>query len=68
MKTQHADWRDEMLMPSQAAALLGVSTDTLKRWASAGRISVVRLPSGHRRFRRGDIDALLTHPPQKAAG
>jgi molybdopterin-binding protein len=31
---------------SEAAALLGVSTDTLRRWADAGRIATTTLPSG----------------------
>lgn len=39
-------------MPSykigQAADLLGVSTDTVRRWADAGRLSTVRTEGGHR--------------------
>lgn len=31
---------------TQAAALLGVSTDTLRRWADAGRIEITTMPSG----------------------
>jgi molybdopterin-binding protein len=31
---------------AEAAALLGVSTDTLRRWAEAGRLETTRLPSG----------------------
>ncbi|MGH8893026.1 MAG: TOBE domain-containing protein [Actinomycetes bacterium] len=31
---------------SEAAQLLGVSTDTLRRWAESGRISTTTLPSG----------------------
>jgi len=31
---------------SEAAELLGVSTDTLRRWADAGRIATTTLPSG----------------------
>ena len=32
----------------QAAELLGVSTDTLRRWADAGRLATVRTPGGRR--------------------
>ena len=32
---------------SEAAALLGVSDDTLRRWADAGRFATTRTPSGH---------------------
>lgn len=31
---------------SEAAALLGVSTDTVRRWADAGRLATTTLPSG----------------------
>lgn len=34
----------------QAAAELGVSRDTLRRWEAAGKIAVERTPSGHRRY------------------
>lgn len=32
----------------EAAALLGVSDDTLRRWADTGRIQLSTTPSGHR--------------------
>jgi molybdopterin-binding protein len=32
----------------QAASLLGVSPDTLRRWADSGRLPVTRTPGGHR--------------------
>ncbi len=34
----------------RAAAELGVSPDTLRRWEAAGKIAVERTPSGHRRY------------------
>lgn len=49
----------EWLWPRQVAALFGVSTDTVTRWADDGLIPVHRLPSGHRRFRRSDVQTLL---------
>ena len=33
---------------SRAARLLGVSTDTMRRWADAGRVKTVAGPGGHR--------------------
>ncbi|TMD10117.1 MAG: MerR family DNA-binding transcriptional regulator, partial [Chloroflexi bacterium] len=40
-------------MPSygmgQAAELLGVSPDTVRRWTDAGRLPTVRSRGGHRR-------------------
>lgn len=48
-----------MLLPSSAAKRLGVSAGTLRNYAERGMIPVVTLPSGHRRFREEDVDALL---------
>lgn len=42
----------------QAAQQLGVSTDTLRRWESEGRIHPARTLKGHRRYTDEDIDAL----------
>ena len=35
-----------VLKISEAAGLLGVSEDTVRRWAEAGRLETTRLPSG----------------------
>ena len=32
----------------EAAELLGVSPDTVRRWADAGRLPTIRTPNGHR--------------------
>jgi molybdopterin-binding protein len=48
---------------SEAAELLGVSTDTLRRWADAGRIETTTLPSG----RQGVDGAVLAAAAQAAA-
>jgi excisionase family DNA binding protein len=36
-----------------------VSDETVRRWADERKIRHVRLPSGHLRFRRSDLDAVL---------
>lgn len=48
----------------RAAAELGVSRDTLRRWESAGKIEVERSPSGHRRY---DLAQLRGLTPAKSA-
>jgi len=40
-----------------AAALLGVSTDTLRRWADDGRLATRRTPGGHRVIEGRDLAA-----------
>jgi excisionase family DNA binding protein len=51
---------DTLLSISEAARLLEVSTDTLRRWADRGLIETVRLPSGHRRYPRSAVEAIRT--------
>jgi excisionase family DNA binding protein len=52
---------DDLLTPREAAALLGVRTTTLARWARDGLIKpAVHTPGGHRRYRRGEVLALRT--------
>lgn len=43
----------------QAAAELGVSRDTLRRWEAAGKITVERTPSGHRRYDLAELRGLV---------
>lgn len=45
----------------RAATELGVSRDTLRRWESAGKISVERTPSGHRRYDLSQLKGLVPH-------
>lgn len=53
------------LTPAQAAAVLGLHPDTLRRWADKGRVPCWTTPTGQRRFSREDLDALL--PEQEPA-
>lgn len=49
-----------LLSTGESARLAGVSLRTLYRYEADGRIRSVRTPGGHRRFRRSDVEALLT--------
>jgi excisionase family DNA binding protein len=49
------DW----LTLGQAAVYLGVAQSTVRKWADAGRLTAFYTPGGHRRFRRGDLEAFL---------
>lgn len=57
-----------LLTTGKAADRLGVSANTLRRWAEERRIPFVRLPSGQLRFRPTDLDAALVvqHPVDAA--
>lgn len=49
----------DLLTPGQAAALAGVTVRTLQRYADSGQLSFIALPSGHRRYPREAVEALL---------
>jgi excisionase family DNA binding protein len=54
------DTRERLLTPGEVASLFRVDPKTVTRWAAAGRISSIRTPGGHRRFRESEIRALLS--------
>ena len=56
----------EYLTTGEAASVLGVSDETLRRWADDRKVRHVRLPSGQLRFIRSDLDAVLA-PVEAAA-
>lgn len=45
---------------SEAAELLGVSVDTVRRWVDAGRLPAVRDEHGHRSIAGPDLAAFVT--------
>ncbi len=49
-----------LLTISQAAAQLGIHSDTLRAWADKGIVPVVRTPTGYRRFDPAEISRLRT--------
>ena len=51
------------LKPAEAAEVLRVSTRTLTRMADRGELSIIKLPSGHNRYLRSEIE-LLAQPAQ----
>lgn len=48
----------QLMQVRQAAQALGVHENTIRRWEQRGLLRAVRLPSGVRRFRAEDIEAL----------
>ncbi|MGI8729677.1 MAG: MerR family DNA-binding transcriptional regulator [Solirubrobacteraceae bacterium] len=48
----------ELIQVRQAARALGVHENTIRRWEERGLLRAVRLPSGVRRFRAEDIEAI----------
>ncbi len=54
---------DSLMTPDEVADLFRVDIQTVTRWARSGRIASVALPSGHRRYRRSVVEAILAGSP-----
>ncbi|KQY56978.1 MULTISPECIES: BldC family transcriptional regulator [unclassified Nocardioides] len=50
---------ENLLTPSEVAALFRVDPKTVTRWAKAGKIGSIRTLGGHRRFRESEVMELL---------
>jgi excisionase family DNA binding protein len=50
---------DPLLTPAEVARMFRVDPKTVTRWAKAGRITSIRTPGGHRRYREAEVQALL---------
>ena len=48
-----------LLTARTVADLLGVSTETVLRWARRGELPAIRLPGGAIRFREDDLDGWI---------
>ena len=58
MHTQNGD----LLRLAEAAALLGVHPDTLRRWTDEGKVPCTRTPGGQRRYTREAISCVYVTP------
>lgn len=57
---------DRYVRIGDAAQQLGVSVDTMRRWADEGVITAYRCPGGHVKFRQRDVQELLTRRVEPA--
>jgi excisionase family DNA binding protein len=51
--------RTRLLNVGQAAAYLGVSPASLRKWSDRGLVPVYRTPGGQRRFSTTDLDEFM---------
>jgi excisionase family DNA binding protein len=54
-----ADSGSDLLLPSAAARIAGVSSATIRNWIYQGRLPAVALSGGWRAIRRRDIERLV---------
>jgi excisionase family DNA binding protein len=59
---------EELLTPSEVAAMFRVNPKTVTRWARSGKISAIRTLGGHRRFRKSEITRILAEGGQPDRG
>jgi excisionase family DNA binding protein len=57
----------ELLTVGEAAQALRVSQETIRIWARTGRLKPVPMPTRIVRFRREDIEAIVTGEPAESA-
>jgi excisionase family DNA binding protein len=50
---------EPLLTPAEVAAMFRVDPKSVTRWARTGRLSSIRTPGGHRRYREAEIRGLL---------
>lgn len=55
-----------MLTSGDVARALGVTINTVKSWIRKGQLSAVRLPSGHYRISRVELERISAPPPDQA--
>ena len=59
---QHHEPDEDWIGLGEAARLLGVTANTLRRWTDRGHLPSFTTPGGHRRYPRAAIEALLPSP------
>jgi excisionase family DNA binding protein len=58
---------ESLLTPAEVAQMFRVDPKTVTRWASAGKLTSIRTPGGHRRFPEAEVRALMAGAPEQRA-
>jgi len=56
---------EELITVEEAARILKVRCETIRRYIKNGHLKALTLPGGDYRLREEDIQRLLSHPAQK---
>ena len=57
--------QEVLLTPSEVAKLFRVDPKTVTRWAKAGKLTAIRTLGGHRRYRKSEVQNLLSAAPNR---
>jgi len=63
----HTPDPNDLMTPSDAARVLGLSADSVRVLSDSGRLPAMRTVSGRRLFRRSDVDRLAAERAQQLA-
>lgn len=55
---------EPLLTPAEVATAFRVDPKTVTRWAKSGKLTSVRTPGGHRRYRKSEVRRLLSGESQ----
>jgi len=55
----------ELLTTSEAARRFRVARSTITRWIRLGQLPAIRIPSGHWRVRRADVEKALREDQER---
>jgi DNA-binding transcriptional MerR regulator len=58
----------DLLTTSEVATEFRVHPRTVRQWVERGLLDAITLPSGIKRYRRGDVEAILAGTPPQPAG
>ena len=50
---------NDLISPQEAAEMMGVCAGTLRKWAEAGKLTVIKTIGNHRRYKLSEINKLL---------
>jgi excisionase family DNA binding protein len=56
-----------LLTTSEVARVCNVKEAAVLGWVKSGRLAAITLPGGHKRFRREDVEQMLTPSPVEGA-
>lgn len=59
---------DDLLSPAEAAVILRVTVNHVRRLADEGKLACFPTPGKHRRFRRGDVEDLKAQRDARQGG
>lgn len=59
---------ERLLTPAEVAEMFRVDPNTVTRWANKGRLTSIRTPGGHRRYREAEVRAMLAGRSPERSG